>query len=326
MKRILLACLLALLMLIPAVPAFAEGPNDGRVIFGGDFTLESGEELDGDLAVFGGNVVLEESSLVDGDVAVIGGRARVAGKVDGDLVVFGGSVKLEPTAVIEGDLVTFGGQVERAEGAIVRGEIVRSPGFEFEGLTGLWRFRPGPYVPRWPDRLFQFFWGVFQAGLVTLALMALGVLIVLFWPQQTELVGQAIVAAPLPSLGVGFLTAIVAAALAALLAITICLLPMSFFVAVATLAAVLFGWTAVGLLVGQRLLAALKVQETNQLVAVLVGVLLISLLTAVPCLGWLFAVVVGSLGLGAVVLTRFGTMAYPPAPAPIASAEPRETG
>ena len=158
---VLLACLLALLMFVPAVPAFAEGLNDGRVLFGEDFTLESGEELDGDLA--------------------------------------------------------------------------------------------------------------------------------------------------------------------ALIAITICLLPMPFFVAVATLAAVLFGWTAVGLLVGQRLLAALKVQETNQLVAVLVGVLLISLLTAVPCLGWLFAVVVGSLGLGAVVLTRFGTMAYPPAPAPIASAEPRET-
>ena len=61
------------------------------------------------------------------------------------------------------------------------------------------------------------------------------------------------------------------------------------------------------------------------MVAVLVGVLLISLLTTVPCLGWLLAGVVGSLGLGAVVLTRFGTMAYPPAPAPIASAEPRET-
>jgi len=314
-------------MLVPAVPAFAEGPNDGRVIFGGDFTLESGEELDGDLAVFGGNVVLEEGSLVDGDVAVIGGRARVAGKVDGDLVIFGGSVKLESTAVIEGDLVAFGGQIERAEGAIVRGEIVRGPGFEFEGLTWGWRFPTGPYVNRWPDRLFRFLFGVFQAGLVTLALMALGVLIVLFWPKQTELVGQAILAAPLSGLGVGFLTAIVAAALATLLAITICLLPMSFFVAVATLAAILFGWTAVGLLVGQRLLAALKVQEMNQLVAVLMGVLLISLLTAVPCLGWLFAVVVGSLGLGAVVLTRFGTMAYPPpAPAPVASAEPGEGG
>ena len=52
---------------------------------------------------------------------------------------------------------------------------------------------------------------------------------------------------------------------------------------------------------------------------------LLMFVPAVPCLGWLFAVV-GLLGLGAVVLTRFGTMAYPPAPAPIASAEPGETG
>jgi len=152
---------------------------------------------------------------------------------------------------------------------------------------------------------------IFKAVITALALMALGLLVVLFLPKQTETVAQAVLAAPLPSLGVGFLTAVVAVGLTTLLAITICLSPIALFIGLATTAAGFFGWIAVGLLVGQKLLEGLKIQEPAPLLAVVIGVLLISLISALPCLGFFVFLGVVSLGLGGVTLTRFGTMSYP---------------
>lgn len=325
MKKVLLACLLALLLVVSATPVFADG-DGGRIIFGDSFTLESGERMDADLVVLGGNVVLEVGSRVDGTVAIIGGSARVAGEVEGDVIVVGGNVMLRSTAVVGGDLVTIGGSVKREEGAIVRGSQIE--GLELEGLPRFWTFPTRLSFGRggnaWASSIFNVFRDIF----VALALAALGLLVVLFWPKQTEVVGQAILAAPLPSGGIGLLTALVAAALMVLLAITICLSPVAFLLFVATLVAGIFGWIAVGLLVGQRLLEAFKVKGITPLIAVAVGTLLISSLRAIPCLGAIIAFVVGCLGLGAVVLTRFGTQTYPlPTPVPPAPpvwAEPEE--
>jgi len=325
MKKVLLACLLGLLLAFSATPVFADG-NGGRIIFGESFTLESGEEMGGDLVVLGGSVVLEARSQVDGNVVVMGGSARVAGEVNGDVVTFGGNVVLRSTAVVDGDLVTIGGNVQRDPGAIVRGSEVG--GFEFEGLPRFWTFPTRLSFNRWGDRWSSSIFNIFRDIFVALALAALGLLVVLFWPKQTEVVGQAVHAAPLPSAGVGLLTGIVAVALMVLLAITICLSPVALLLFVATLVAGFFGWIAIGLLVGRRLLEAFNVRGVTSLMAVAAGTLLISLLRAIPCLGAIIGFVVGCAGLGAVVLTRFGTQAYPlPVPVPPAPpvlAEPEE--
>ena len=316
MKKILIACLLALLLIAPASPALANG-GEGVVIFGKDFTLESGEEVDGDLAVFGGNVVLEEDSIVNGTVFIMGGNATVAGEVEDELVVFGGNVELESTAFIGSDVLAWGGNVERAEGAVVEGSVS-------EGVTTRLFRAPGVVrvVPPSPTRgmvpleagtrfFFNTMMDIFKTIITALALMALGLLVLLFLPKQTETVAQAVLAAPLRSLGVGFLTAVVAIGLTALLALTICLSPMALLVGLLATVAGFFGWIAVGLLVGQKLLEGLKVQDPAPLVAVVIGVLLISLISALPCLGFFVFLGVVSLGLGGVTLTRFGTMPYP---------------
>jgi hypothetical protein len=325
MKKVLLACLLALLLVASATPVFADG-DGGRIIFGDSFTLESGERMDGDLVVLGGSVVLEAGSRVDGNVVVLGGNARVAGEVNGDLVTFGGNVVLRSTAVVDGDLVTIGGNVQRDPAAVVRGSEVE--GLEFQGLPRFWTSPTRLSFNRWGDRWSSSIFNIFRDIFVALALAALGLLVVLFWPKQTEVVGQAVLAAPLPSAGVGLLTGVVAVVLIVLLAITICLSPVAFLLGVAMLVAGVLGWIAVGLLVGQRLLEAFKVKGVTPLMAAAAGTLLISLLRAVPCLGAIMAFVVGCAGLGAVVLTRFGTQTYPlrtvaPPPPPVL-AEPEE--
>jgi hypothetical protein len=316
MKKILTACLLALLLIAPASPALANG-GEGVVIFGKDFTLESGEELDGDLVVFGGDVVLEEDSSVDGTVFSMGGNVTVAGEVEQELVVFGGNVELKSTAFIGSDVVAIGGEVERAEGAVVEGNVMGGITTSFFRGPRIVRVVPLPPTPGMVplEAGSRFFFNtivdIFKAFITALALMALGLLVVLFLPRQTETVAQAMFAAPLPSLGVGFLTAVVAIGLTLLLTLTVCLIPIAVFMALITIAAGFFGWIAVGLLVGQKLLEGLKVQEAAPLVAVVLGVLLISLISALPCLGFFVFLGVVSLGMGGVVLTRFGTMSYP---------------
>jgi len=316
MKKVLLACLLGLLLAFSVTPVFAD--DGGKVVFGGSYTLESGDEINGDLVILGGSAVLERSSQVDGNVVVVGGSASVAGEIDGDVVVFGGDVVLQSTAVVDGDLVKIGGNIHRDSGAVVRGD---EESVEFEGLPRLGPLPTRLNFDRWGDRWSSSIFNIFGDIVVALALAAIGLLVVLFWPKQTEVVGQAILAAPLPSAGVGLLTGVVAVVLIVLLAITICLSPVAFLLGVAMLVAGIFGWIAIGLLVGRRLLEAFNVRGITSLMAVAAGTLLISVLRAIPCLGAIFGFVVGCAGLGAVVLTRFGRQTYP-LPTRVPSAPP----
>jgi hypothetical protein len=293
---------------VSATPVFADG-DGGRIIFGESFTLESGERMDGDLVVLGGSVVLETRSRVEGNVVVMGGSIRVAGEVEGDVVTFGGNAVLRSTAVVDGDLVTIGGNVQRDHGAVVRGNEVE--GLEFEGFPRIESFPKRLHFDTWGSRWSSPLFDIVGDIVGALALAALGLLVVLFWPKQTEVVGHTVLIAPLASAGVGLLTFVVAVVLIVLLAITICLSPVAFLLGVALLVAGIFGWIAIGLLVGQRLLEALNVKGITSLMAVAAGTLLISVLRAIPCLGDIFAFVVGCAGLGAVVLTRFGRQTYP---------------
>jgi hypothetical protein len=129
-------------------------------------------------------------------------------------------------------------------------------------------------------------------------------------PKPVSRIASAAAMQPALCFGAGLLTFIVGILAGALLLIACCL---GVFVWLALLIAIAVGWIAVGLWVGQRLLAALKVRDTSVLVEVALGVFLITVLGRLPCcLGALFTAIVGSIGLGAVVLTRFGRQPVEP--------------
>jgi hypothetical protein len=314
-KKLLIVCLLVLAILVPATPVLADGPDGDRTVFGGSFTLPSGETLDGSLIVFGGNATLEEDSRVRDNVVLMGGSADIAGQIDGDLVVFGGNAHLRSTAVVDGNVVTVGGKVQRDEGAQVRGEVTEGFGAGYFPRFQFYRSYRWP-VEEWPFEgwFVEKAMDAVQAVFFTLVILALGVLVVIFLPRHTNQVARVVLGSPLPSLGVGFAIMVVTAVLAAMLVFTCCFAPFGLLVLLSLVIAVMFGWIAVGLMVGQRILEALNVrQPVSEVVAVLIGLLIITLLTYVPCcLGFLFFVVIASIGLGAVMLTRFGTQEYPP--------------
>ncbi len=310
---------------------------DGNLtVLGGNVTLEAGSTITGDVTVFGSNV--SAAGAIEGNLVVIGGNGLAAGDIEGDLVVIGGNLTLQSSAVVAGDVNTVGGNLEQVPGSTIKGEVVK--GFQFDGTNGIHIpgipalpfFRPGeppeinitPLLPN--DAPGGWLLRYFLHGLSAVAwaaLMAvLGVLVAVLLPQQGGRVTTTVRESPLVSFGTGCLTSVLGIPILLLLAITICLLPLALILSLLLVVAALFGWVAVGWALGQKAMQALRTQSPTPLIEVVVGVVLLTLLwqmpRVIPCLGWFVSwgigLVAGSIGLGAVLLTRFGTRSYPAAP------------
>ena len=319
MKRFALAATLACLLLLAATPlALASDGLPDEIVVGEDYTLAAGETLSGNLVVYGGDVELEPGSRVTGDVVIVGGEIEASGEVGGDLVVVGGDAHLTDSAVVGGDLATMGGEVQRDPGAQVRGRDISAPGPEPALGDYVLRIPLGRWVDLANFGLGQFLRSVGWA--VTLGVLAL--LVLVFWPIQSRRVEQAIVAGLLPSFAMGLITALVGGLVFTVLILALCLGLIGW---LGLAAAFLFGWIALGSVVGMRLAPALKLTELHPAGLGALGTFLLTLVVEVlgfvPCLGPLLSLLLASLGLGAVILTRFGTRPYLPGTPPMAPVE-----
>ncbi|NOX61847.1 MAG: polymer-forming cytoskeletal protein [Chloroflexi bacterium] len=336
MKRLTWKQALLILVLIgllaPFAVAQAQGPAPGdKVIFAGGFVLRSGETIDGDLAVFGGSVRTEANSIVDGDVAIFGGTGEIDGRVNGDIAVFGGIVNIGPNAVVRGDIVSLGGKVYRDPNAEVRGDVfdglqighAPAPNIQIPGLPPVTPNNISqPESGEGPKELLgiitAYLLRTARAVMLTAILAALGVLLIALFPEPTQRVGRTAGDNAFLSLGAGCLTIVLGVPTLIVLAITICLLPLAAVFGAMLAVASIFGWLALGWWLGKRLLTTLNAKNPTLITETVVGVAALTLVwqlpSAIPFVGglvsWFIGLVVGSIGLGAVLLTRFGARDY----------------
>lgn len=278
-----------------------------QVVSGEDFTLRSGDTLRGDLTVVGGNVSLEEGSRVEGDVSVFGGNADIYGTVTGNFTMAGGSVHLHSSSRIEGKETVFGGTVRRDEGAYVGGEGTRWNGPIFG--------RTFPFNNRSPfSFMFNMLGDVFTAlaGVVLITLFAVAA--VALFPANVARVAETVQRQPLISGTVGILTFVAVPIVIALLAITICLIPAAVVVAIGWALGILFGWSVIARVVGERLMIGFNQRSWTLIGQTVLGAVVLGLLGALPFVGWLIGLLASSVGLGALILTRGGSHPYPLAP------------
>jgi hypothetical protein len=316
--------LLVFVSLLVAAPVLADGPDGDVVIWGDNYTLRSGQTVQGDLLVYAGNVVLESGSKVDRNVTLFGGDLDVAGEIGGDVTVWGGNITARSGAVIRGQVVSVGGKVVREDGADIRGQ-------EWEGLPFRTPNPPTVPIPLKPPVISQHqglgsqWWqrvgAVFRSAFGVIVLTVLGILVVVFIPRHTDTVAETIAKAPLQSFLTGLAAWIVVPVVAALLIITICLSPVAALWLLVAAVALLFGWIAAGLVLGVRILRAVTDKEPNPVPAVALGVLILSLLAFVPCVGLVLSAVVLTWGMGAVAYSFFGTRAYNEPPPKILSSK-----
>ncbi len=192
---------LLFLLLAPASPVYAQSGGPGKIIFGDNYTLKSGDKLNGDLVVFGGNVTVEKDANLNGNLVVFGGTISSNGNLNGDVVVFGGQIALAEKAVVTGNVVTIGGQVSQAEGAVIKGQVVKNVSPQIPAG----RIPPDVKPPK-ININFNPFWtaaGIFSRALI---IGILAMLVVIFLKPQMDRVSQAIVTQPIMSGSVGLLT------------------------------------------------------------------------------------------------------------------------
>lgn len=321
-------------------------------ITNGDATIMG--RVDGALAVIAGNLVLEEMAYIEGDVFATSGDADIAGRVGGDFSSLFGSADLRGTAVVGGDLMVVSGRLGREPGARVLGEElpeIRLPQMSviplLPNMPAAPRVTPEvpsrPVFPREPtlgQDIGRFVGRAFGAGLMSLLLIGLGLLVLLIWPRATTRTAECIRLMPLQSFGLGLLTFFIAAGLEALAAVlmivvimvaaalisTVILIPVGLLlillsvllllpVPLALAGAMILGWVALAEVIGHNVAALFKFGRVRQMGQVLVGLIITVLLAAFLwiskpiCCGWPFVILLSSVGLGAVFHTRFGSQA-----------------
>ena len=325
--------LFLVLVLILAIPgsALAAGNKSiipDRIIIGENYTLGSGQTLDGNLWIMGGNVSLDPNSTVTGGVQIMGGTLNVNGTVEGDINAMGGFVRLGDQAHIKGNVNLVGGSLDRGNSAQVDGEVNTETG-------GPIRIVPPAGTVRLPriDLALSPIWQVMRFFLEAFVMAALAVLVVLFAPKHVERTAHAVVAQPLVAGGLGLLTLVVVPIVLVAITLTIILIPVTILTIILLTVMVAFGWIALGMEVGQRIAQMFKVEWALPVSAGLGTLFLTIVVNAigrVPCIGWLAPALVIFLGLGGVLLTRFGTLEYlggktllpPPTSVPVAPVMP----
>lgn len=303
-----------------------QGQSGDKLIIGGTYSLASGESLDGSLMILGGVANLDEGSTVEKDVTVIGGTINVNGQVKGNVSAVGGMVSLGSTAVVGGDVNTLAGQLTRDDGARIDGQVntgttgpfslvvpgtVQIPGLENMPPITLPRNVNAPVVDVHFNPLWDGLWWLIRSFFWA----ALAVLVALFLSQRTERVAESVLKNPLVAGGMGCLTMLIVPLILLVLVITICGIPFALLGAFALWIAWGFGIIVIGYEIGKRLALLFK---SDWAIPVSAGIGTFALTLGlngigalVPCVGWMAPAAVGLVGLGAVLLTRFGGRVYP---------------
>jgi len=299
-----------------------ETVNNEIVLFGEDLTVQEGATVTGDVVLFGGNAVI--AGAVTGDVVLFGGNAEVTGTVTGDIVLFGGDLTPGDTAVFTGDCALLGGHLD--ESAANCETIPLNPAMmaaftriapRADQGTASGANRPAESVSF--GRL---------AGLVgqtlLMALLAFGVASAM--PDRLTRVAQMAQRKPMASGVVGLLTAVAVPSLIFLLTLLSTLLlivcvgilgyPIVFALTVGLVAAMLIGWVAIGSMTGRWLAERFNLGARRLPVTAALGTAVLTLgigsLSFVPFIigEWMLNIIVGSIGLGAAALTRFGSRPF----------------
>lgn len=278
----------------------SEGIYTLKVVGSGKLTIPSGSSLTADVIVLEGEVEIEEGAVLEGSLYQLLGKAVIDGRLKGDLTQWSGDLRMGPEAVITGNLSLSGETFQQAEGAVIEGEVLRS---EVEVAPREW------FTGTLPQQLL---WSGVQVLLISgAAWLAGGV-----FPVGVARVRSALQEHSLVSLSMGILVGLVGITLLVQMAFTILLIPVTFLGLFLLGAAVVFGWIALGEILGEKAAALINrrwsAQQERIFGTALLQVLLM-LLNLVPLLGGPLALGVSVVSLGAVFLTRFGSRQFVPA-------------
>lgn len=313
--------LLAIALTLTVVTTvLAQDPPPGNIytgdklVVGSNYTLYSGDTLDGSLVVLGGNAEIQSDATITGDIAVLGGNVNFAGIAKGTINAIGGNINLKPGAVINGNISTLGGNVSGIDQAEIDGnlETMNSPERSQDNAPA--NPGEGTFMDR-TSQLRNYFGEIFGNIFKILAIAVLAVIVAAVMPKPMNTVARSIENQPWLSGGVGLLSFIIVPLAALIMTVTLVLIPVMIVGVLAYVVITIFGWIAAGKYLGDRLAILFKTTWADPVSAGL-GTLIIGVVTwlfsYLFCLGGVLSLAVSALGIGGVILSKFGQKPYDP--------------
>jgi hypothetical protein len=316
------ALLLALAAPVHAASDSPQGYPEDLVSAGSDVHLRPGDSVGRDVVCFGCSVDLD-GARVGRDVVAIGGSVRMTdGRVGRDVVAVGGGVLLTGSASVGRDASStgggvsvkdqasvgrgasaFGGRVSTDAGARV-GTVAAGGGHVLPRGPMMVPVRPARASFTGPDLLSLWTFGNLVPAL---AFVLLSLLLLWVFPSQVAATGRLAAGRPVASFGLGCLGVVLVAALAVLFALTLVGVAVSALLLLGLVAAWVLGWTAIFVALGHRVIAAVRSGPGDELPALLVGGVLVSVLWVLPVVNVVVGVAGGCVAIGAALGSRFGT-------------------
>jgi hypothetical protein len=243
------------------------------------------------------DVTIEENMKVR-NVFVLRGQITISGTVEQSVVAIGGSIVLTRTAVVNGDVVALGGIIVMGKGADVHGTLTEINSSNISAAIS------DLLSDDWEG--WSWLFAIFSV-VVFFAILILALLIVALIPKPIQVIAETIKTNTFKVSLSGLLGLLLIVPIAVLLTISvigIVLIPLEMILVVS---AALLGFIAVSQLIGRRVLMLIKRTGGGVIRQTFWGLITLWLIGWIPYVGWIIKVLAVVLGLGGVIMTRFGT-------------------
>jgi hypothetical protein len=265
-----------------------------------DIVVDEGE-VQNNIVTFGG--VVHVKGRVKEGVIAFGGEVIISGEVDDVVLGFGSTITLEPTARVRGDVASIGGTLIKKPGCTVEGDTIYfktsediSKLFE-EGVRGFLSVSLIPLL-------------LIIKLISVLIWFLLALLIAAFFPRQISYASAQIRKSFWPIFATGLLSIIIFSGLvifSALLSLVLIGIPILLALIIVGFIAKIFGRVILFYFFGESIISAFGKGKISPLLAVVLGLILVSVVSFIPVIGVLFTFIMSIIGWGVVIRTKFGT-------------------
>jgi len=299
-----------------AVSAIAQTSVGKSVVVKAGTTVDSAVSFGHEVQVYG--TVTDAAVSFGSDVVVESG-----GKILGDAVSFGGSIRVKDNGSIGRDAVSLGGAVDVAPSGIVSGQVVKIKE-NWSGCSHGWnidRVWQNPFTTPWDSILkiivfgpligiggiFGIFLVIFFFFMRLFLWLGVAILAVLFFPAALDRLAQCTGGRFGVSFLLGLLMMGVIPFFFLFMLLTIIGIPFIPLAAACLFLICIFGAIGVALWVGKLFP---KSDARSQMMNTIIGVLVISLLRLIPGVGFVVWILLVSVSLGSLIISRLGTQQY----------------
>jgi hypothetical protein len=299
------------------------GTMDKDVLLGGGSIAVMGD-IGEDVRVIGGNITL--NSAVGGDVFIVGGQIQIIGSgIDGDVFIAGGTVRIDAPVAgkiriaggavylngpVEGNVDINADEVTLGSSAVITGDLTYRSTKEMTREDGAQVLGETTFTP-WEKKTAPAGSAVAFISLVALLKMfAIGIaalVLGLSFRRYFASVSQRASEYPWVELGRGLVAAIVVPIVSVLLLITVLGMPLGFLGLFGFVALAIFTAITAPIVVGAFIFKKGFRTPDYEISwrSILLGVLVYSIISIIPFVGWVFGLMVFLMSMGAVVRMKW---------------------